>query len=214
LRPIWRQALGAPTAAGASCSPVCTTASTRAVWGGSCLGQGGQRRRTSDYWELAKGLGWSLHPYLGEPFGARLAERAFAPLAALSPSTHEALFGPRAGFPKTRLGTPEESLAALSLRLHARHGNCPHEQPVLLTRRPGELQGQGQVGWLDGALEICQPLRDRSGRPIGWLRGPAFRFDWADLWLFPDAHGLTHRGNAMLALRMPRPAPERTSVAA
>lgn len=164
------------------------------------LRRGWLRARMGDYLSLARGLGWSLHPYLRQPYGAYTRTRDFAPRLALSPSTHEALFGPPQSFPPGVIDTPEDELAAVCRRLDARDGDFPNEQPLLLTRRMGSQAGQGSI--LDGRLETCLALRDAEGRVQGYRAGPVFRLDWADLWLFPDAHGLTHLGNATLALKV------------
>jgi hypothetical protein len=153
-----------------------------------------------DYLSPARGLGWSLHPYLRQPYGVYTGTRYFAPRLALSPSTHEALFGPPESFPLVDIDGLEDELAAVCRRLDTRDGDYPNEQPLLLTRRMGGQAGQGSI--LDGRLETCVALRDTVGRIQGYRAGPVFRLDWADLWLFPDAYGLTHLGNAMLALKV------------
>jgi hypothetical protein len=118
----------------------------------------GLRRQLGAYLERARGLGWTLHPYLRQPHGVWLRERPFDPVRALSPSTHDALFGPPASFPAEPIaaaggGTAadaDEELAAMVRRLDRGAPGCPHQQPVLLTRAaPGQQAGHAPAP-LDG----------------------------------------------------------------
>lgn len=123
--------------------------------------------------------GWTLHPYLHGGRPPWLTTRCFSPAQALSPSTHDALFGPAASFEPERCQSAATERAAIGARLDPAQPQCPHRQPVLLTRR----QDAGPLS-LDGQLEVC----DREGD--GWRGRWRFRIAWADLWLFPDGHDL------------------------
>ncbi|WP_156428027.1 hypothetical protein, partial [Thiohalocapsa sp. ML1] len=178
---------------------------------GAWRGFGGARlhRRVDAYLEVARGLGWTLHPYLRQPHGARLRERPFDPLTALSPSTHDALFGPRQSFPTQPIvaadgnaaADPDGEREALLRRLDRRAAGCPHQQPVLLTRTPpGERAGE-EPGALDGELALC--LNPSKHQPdVDAACSTVFRIQWADLWLFADASGLVSTHNALLALKV------------
>ncbi len=145
-------------------------------------------------------LGWTLHPYLHGGTPPWLTTRCFAPGLALSPSTHDALFGPAASFEATYCATTAAERAAIAARMDPAHRQCPHRQPVLLTRK----QDAGLFPPGD-SLEICVP------EGSGWRAHCRFHIAWADLWLFPDGHDLPQlatdgrRGplaNALLALKV------------